>query len=80
MEELNDELREEELATEVGTSAFGDVDTAREEVNGAIGVTRVVGNARLTVAPFREVIGTGEGIEGAVEVFIAESSQVLIQP
>lgn len=51
------------------------------EVADLIGVTRVVANAKLTLAPpAGEVTGTGAGIAGAVEEFMAESSQALIHP
>ena len=79
-EGLEDRLEDEELSTGLCTAAGEDVDTAIGDDVRAMGVTRVVGNARLTLAPFREVIATGEGIEGAVEVFMAESSQSLIHP
>lgn len=46
-----------------------------------MGVTRVVGTLRLTLAPPAGVVtGTGAGIEGAAEEFMAESSQALIHP
>lgn len=79
-EGLEDKLEDEELSTGLFTAAGEDVEAAIGDGVRAIGVTRVVGNARLTLAPFREVTGIGEGIEGAVEVFMAESSQSLIHP
>ena len=79
-EELKDRLEDEELSTGLCTAAGEDVDAAIDVGVRAIGVTKVVGNAKLTLAPLREVTGTGAGIEGAVEVFMAESSHSLIHP
>lgn len=79
-EGLEDKLEDDELSTGLCTAAGEDVEAAIGDGVRAIGVTRVVGNARLTLAPFREVTGIGEGIEGVVEVFMAESSQSLIHP
>ena len=46
-----------------------------------IGVTNVVGKAKVTLAPCAgEVTGTGAGTAGAVEEFMAESSHAWIQP
>ena len=57
-EGLRDRLEDEELSTGLCTAAGEDVDAAVGDGVRAIGVTRVVGNARLTLAPFREVTGT----------------------
>lgn len=79
---LEDELAAEELGA--GLSLIVDMNSgvATEDVFAIIGVTKVVGKARLTlaVAPCREVTGTGDGMEGAVEEFMAVSSQAFIQP
>ena len=77
---LEDGLAAEELAAGLSLIVDVDIGAATEDVFAAIGVTKVVGKARLTLAPCREVTGTGDGMEGAVEEFMAVSSQALIQP
>ena len=61
-EGLRDRLEDEGLSTGLSTglctAAGEDVDAAIGDGVRAIGVTRVVGSARLTLAPFREVTGT----------------------
>lgn len=79
-EDVDDRAEEEEPGIRLWTTAGEDVGAAINAVVGAMGVTKVVGSARLTLAPFRDVTGTGEGMEGAADVFIAESIQVLIHP
>ena len=79
---LEDRLAGEELAARLSLIDDEVNGAAIEEVVVAIGVTMVVGKARLTLtlAPCREVTGTGDGMEGAVEEFMAVSSQAFIQP
>ena len=81
-----------EVEVMVDEGLLGEILGALEDDTGAagtgvelvtlIGVTNVVGTARLTTLapPAGEVTGTGAGTEGAAEEFIAESSQALIQP
>ena len=79
--ELDDELEDEELSAGLCTVVFGGIGAETDGVVfDATGVTKSVGTARLTLAPGREVIGTGDGREGAVDEFIAVSSHAFIQP
>lgn len=73
----------EELLGVFWIAAEEDMGTAEWEVEVVtlMGVIIVVGSAKLTLAPpAGEVTGTGAGTDGAVEEFIAESSQALIHP
>lgn len=78
---LDDEFEDEELSAGLCTAVVEGTGAETEGVVFSVtGATKSVGTARLTVAPGREVTGTGDGIEGAVEEFIAESSQAFIHP
>ena len=77
--ELDNKLGDNDLSAGLCTMVDEAIRSVTDDVN-VTGVIKVVGNARLTLAPCWEVTGTGDGIEGAVEEFMAESSQALIQP